>query len=145
MRSTHIIGSDNPPNSLKVLGEKVLIFGQGDLSKPFEVHIQEGNEGGGPPQHHHPWDEAFYVLEGEVEISIADTAHTLGPGSYVHIPAGTTHAYTNKSATTKLLAVVSDSRGGKLFEELDAAADQLPENGTLLNEIAGRLDVHFEA
>ena len=143
MRPIHVIGSDNPPNELNVLGESVLIYGQGDLSKPFEVHIQEGNEGGGPPPHHHPWDEAFFVLEGEVEISIEGNARTMGAGSYVHIPAGTVHAYTNKSEPTKLLAVVSDSRGGELFEELDAVANHLPENPGLINEIAGTLDVHF--
>ncbi len=144
MRQTHVISTDNSPNELNVLGEKILILGQGDLSKPFEVHIQEGHIGGGPPPHHHPWDEAFYVLEGEVEIAVENNTRTLGPGSYVHIPAGTVHAYTNKSGLTKLLAVVSDSRGGKLFEAFDAVADQLPGNGQLLNEIAGQLDVHFQ-
>ena len=144
MRPAHVIEAGNPPAELSVLGERVLIFGQGDLSKPFEVHIQEGHAGGGPPAHHHPWDEAFFVLEGEVEISIENVARTLGPGSYVHIPAGTVHAYTNRSDTTKLLAVVSDSRGGKLFEALDANAEKLPGDGALLNEIAGSLDVHFQ-
>ena len=143
MRSPHIIDGKNPPPPLTVLGEKVLIFGQGDLSKPFEVHIQEGKEGGGPPPHHHPWDEAFFVLEGSVEVSIDGDAQTLGRGSYVHIPADTVHAYTNKSEKTILLAVVSDSRGGKLFEALDSVSDRLPEDTALLNDIAGKLNVHF--
>ena len=128
---------------MSVLGETVKILGQGDLSKPFEVHIQEGEEGGGPPPHFHPWDEAFYVLEGEVEIATNEATHRLGPGGYVHIPAGTVHADTNKSSPTKLLAVVSDSRGGALFEALDKHAEQLPKNPQLINKIAGELDVHF--
>ncbi len=143
MRTPHVIDAKNPPAPLNVLGEKVLIFWQGDLTKPFEVHIQEGKEGGGPPPHHHPWDEAFFVLEGAVEISIDGAAQTLGPGSYVHIPADTIHAYTNKSEKTVLLAVVSDSRGGNLFEELDAVSDRVPQDAALLNDIAGKLDVRF--
>ena len=143
MRQTHIVEAANPPSELTVLGETVQIFGQGDFSKRFEVHIQEGEEGGGPPPHFHPWDEAFYVLEGEVEVTTNHATHRLGPGGYVHIPAGTVHAYTNKSSPTKLLAVVSDSRGGALFEALDAQAEHLPKNPELINKIAGELDVHF--
>ena len=51
MRLNHVISGAQPPTELSVLGESVWVFGQGDASKPFEVHIQEGRRGGGPPPH----------------------------------------------------------------------------------------------
>ena len=76
MRQSHIITKDKLPEPLNVLGETVTVLAAGDTTKPFEVHVQEGVEGGGPPLHSHPWDEAFYILEGEVEM---DSNYALEP------------------------------------------------------------------
>jgi mannose-6-phosphate isomerase-like protein (cupin superfamily) len=40
--------------------------------------------GGGPPPHiHHREDEAFWVLEGELEVVVGETTFKAGPGSFV--------------------------------------------------------------
>lgn len=70
MRTVHVLQS--PPASVNVVGEKITVLAGGDLSKPFEMHIQEGIQGGGPPPHFHPWDEAFYVVDGQVEVTVED-------------------------------------------------------------------------
>lgn len=143
MRAHHVVSAARPHGTLSVLGETVTIFGQGDDSKPFEVHIQEGQRGGGPPPHHHPWDEAFFVLEGQVSLSLAGEVHLLGPGSYAHMPAGTVHAYENVSETAKLLAVVSDCRGGQMFAALDERVRVLPEDLPLVQEVGRDYGVEF--
>lgn len=119
MRTVHVIEPEKKPDPVNVVGETITILAGGDLSKPFEVHIQEGVQGGGPPLHFHPWDEAFYVIDGQVEVTVAGKATTVFPGGYVHIPAGTVHAYKNISATAKMIGVVSDPRGGQFFAALD--------------------------
>ena len=35
----------------------------------------------GPPLHHHPFDEAFYVLEGEITFQLREELFTAGPGA----------------------------------------------------------------
>jgi quercetin dioxygenase-like cupin family protein len=121
MRTVHVIEPERTPDPVNVVGEAITILAGGDLTKPFEMHIQEGVQGGGPPLHFHPWDEAFYVIDGQVEVTVAGKATTIFPGGYVHIPAGTVHAYKNISATAKMIGVVSDPLGGQFF----AAMDQL--------------------
>lgn len=121
MRTVHVIEPEKTPDPVNVVGEAITILAGGDLTKPFEMHIQEGVQGGGPPPHFHPWDEAFYVIDGQVEVTVAGKATTIFPGGYVHIPAGTVHAYKNISATAKMIGVVSDPLGGQFF----AAVDQL--------------------
>lgn len=141
MRTVHIIEADKTPKSVNVVGEAITILAGGDLTKPFEVHIQEGVQGGGPPPHYHPWDEAFYVMDGQVEVTVEGKSTTVATGGYVHIPAGTVHAYKNISASAKILGVVSDPRGGKFF----AAVDQLkvPEDLPRILEIAKQFDLVF--
>lgn len=54
--------------------------------------MQEGPEGAGPPPHAHPWDESFYVTRGSVLFCADGAKHAAGPGTFVHVPAGTVHA-----------------------------------------------------
>lgn len=141
MRTVHVIEPEQTPGPVNVVGEAITILAGGDLSKPFEMHIQEGVQGGGPPPHFHPWDEAFYVIDGQVEVTVEGTSTTVSSGGYVHIPGGAIHAYKNISATAKMIGVVSDPRGGQFF----AAMDQLkvPEDLSRIVEVAERYGVTF--
>jgi quercetin dioxygenase-like cupin family protein len=63
----------------------------------FEVHSAQES---GVPLHEHAWDEAFYVLDGEYDISYVDeddeVRHVAAtPGTFVHVPGGAIHAYKN--------------------------------------------------
>jgi mannose-6-phosphate isomerase-like protein (cupin superfamily) len=60
-----------------------LVFGMGEWM------------GSGPPQLHvhHEDDEAWHVLEGQVEFRFADGVETVGPGTTVFVPAGVAHTY----------------------------------------------------
>ena len=141
MRTVHVIEPEKKPGPVNVVGETITILAGGDLSKPFEMHIQEGVQGGGPPPHFHPWDEAFYVIDGQVEVTVEGKSTTVSSGGYVHIPGGAIHAYKNISATAKMIGVVSDPRGGQFF----AAMDQLkvPEDLSRIVEVAERYGVTF--
>ena len=57
-------------------------------------------EGGPPPHVHHREDEAFYVLEGELEFMTEDGTIRAGAGSFVHVPKGTLHTYKNVGMTS---------------------------------------------
>ena len=139
MRTVHVLQS--PPASVNVVGEKITVLAGGDLSKPFEMHIQEGIQGGGPPPHFHPWDEAFYVVDGQVEVTVEGTSTTVSAGGYVHIPAGAIHAYKNVSPTAKMIGVVSDPRGGLFFTAMDRF--KVPEDLPRIFEVAERFGVTF--
>ena len=141
MRTVHVIDAGNVPAPVNVVGETITILAGGDLSKPFEVHILEGVKGGGPPPHFHPWDEAFLVIDGQVEVTVEGKATTISPGGYVHIPGGSVHAYKNISPTAKIIGVVSDPRGGQFFAAMDRF--KVPEDLPRILEVAKRYDVTF--
>jgi len=64
--------------------------------------------GGGPPAHHHDfYDEAFYVLSGEMEFRVdGETAH-VAPGSMALVPRGAVHSFRNPSTKPARMLVVT--------------------------------------
>ena len=50
----------------------------------------------GPPLHRHDFDEAFYVLEGELTFQRDEELGTAGPGELVFAPRGAVHTLANR-------------------------------------------------
>jgi quercetin dioxygenase-like cupin family protein len=51
---------------------------------------------GGPPRHiQRREDGAFWVLEGELDISVGEQTFRASAGSFVHLPKGVLHSYQN--------------------------------------------------
>ena len=65
--------------------------------------------GGGPPPHLHAnEDEAFCVLEGEVEFLLGEDTVPAGVGTCVHAPKGTLHTFRNVGTSpSRVLAVIT--------------------------------------
>ena len=64
----------------------------------------------GPPLHRHDFDEAFYVLEGELTFQVVDELVTAGPGELVFAPRGVAHTFANLSDARPLHACVHAGR-----------------------------------
>jgi len=97
--------------------------------------------GGGPPPHiHRNEDEAFYVLEGEVEFLLGDRIVTGGAGDFVNVPRGTVHRFHNAgSAQARLILTFTPAGIEKFFEEtLDRAKDPNQPPPGNLQEVAAR-------
>ena len=78
---------------IDVLGVRITVLAANTATQGYEITLQEGDEGAGPPPHSHDWDESFYVLRGAVEIVCAGKRAELGAGALVHVPRGTVHGY----------------------------------------------------
>jgi len=61
-----------------------------------------------PPHVHHGSDEAFYVLDGVLEVLEGEERRTLAAGNLAFIPAGTVHTFANRGpGQTRVLAVMT--------------------------------------
>ena len=76
--------------------------------------------GGGPPPHiHRREDETFYVVEGEITIQIGDERRVAKAGTFVHMPIGNLHAFTNDTdQPAKLLISFAPAGLEKMFVEV---------------------------
>jgi mannose-6-phosphate isomerase-like protein (cupin superfamily) len=73
---------------------------------------------GGPPPHiHHREDEAFWVLEGDLEVVVGE--NRFGAGSFVHLPKGVLHSCQNVGAgPARFLTLMVPAGLEKFFEEV---------------------------
>ena len=65
-------------------------------------------EGFGPPRHvHHREDEAFYLLEGEIDVECGDRRWSAGRGAVVFLPHGIPHAFIVSNGPVRGLQITS--------------------------------------
>ena len=57
-------------------------------------------DGGPPPHIHHDQIETFYILEGEMEITVGNQVYEAKAGDFVHVSKDTPHSFKNRSRTT---------------------------------------------
>jgi quercetin dioxygenase-like cupin family protein len=67
--------------------------------------------GAGPPLHHHDFDEAFYVLEGELTFRLREETVKAGPGDLVFAPRGVPHTFANLSGSPARQLIVCTPAG----------------------------------
>jgi quercetin dioxygenase-like cupin family protein len=65
----------------------------------------------GPGLHQHNFDEAFYVLAGEVTFQVGDDRHVLGPRQLAWMPRNTRHSFSNAGAEPAAGLTVSTPGG----------------------------------
>jgi len=66
-----------------------------------------------PPMHvHADEDEAFYVLEGEVELKVGGAVVRATPGTFALAPSGSPHAFRVCTPSARMLVITSSASGG---------------------------------
>ena len=73
-----------------------------------------------PPHIHTNCEEAFYVLDGEVEFSLGATTAIGRPDTFVLVPGGVAHTFSNAGTTQARLLVIHAPAMDAYFEELQA-------------------------
>jgi quercetin dioxygenase-like cupin family protein len=104
------------------------------LFSMFEVSDPVG--AGAPPHIHRNDSEAFYVLEGEYEVTVEGITETAGPGTFIYVPRDIVRSYRNSGeVTARMLLITAQSGHENFFREVDALADF---DARALYEIANR-------
>jgi quercetin dioxygenase-like cupin family protein len=115
-----IVTPDTYARPLNVVGEEITVLATNDVTQGYEIFLQRGDEGTGPPPHSHDWDESFYVIKGNVEIRYGDQTVSAKPGTLVHLPAGTVHAFQFGSGGGEMISITSQNgRAAQMFKSID--------------------------
>jgi quercetin dioxygenase-like cupin family protein len=115
--------------TLDIVGEHVTVLASGEATGGYELFLQRGPEGSGPPPHSHPWDEAFYVTRGQIDFGIDAESMTALPGTLVHLPAGTVHWFRFGKGGGEMFSLTSRLGASKMFA--DIAREVAPANPDL--------------
>jgi quercetin dioxygenase-like cupin family protein len=75
--------------------------------------------GGGPPSHvHSREEEGFYVLEGEITLTVNGERVVATAGMFANMPVGTPHSFNNESSKpARMLISVAPAGLEKMFFE----------------------------
>lgn len=133
-----IVAPENYAAPLDIVGERVTVLASGEATQGYEIFLQRGPEGSGPPPHSHPWDESFYVVKGAIDFGIGAESQTAAPGTLVHLPAGTEHWFRFGPGGGEMISMTSRVGASHMFT--DMAKEIAPENPDLakLAEVGGR-------
>jgi quercetin dioxygenase-like cupin family protein len=124
-----VVSPEDRTRSLSVVGAHITVLASEAQTGSHEISSQAGPEGSGPPSHNHPWDEAFYVMRGEVAFGIGDRESLAVEGTLVQVPGGTTHCFRYGRGGGETLSMTSGEGASAFFTDLERNVS--PENPDL--------------
>lgn len=124
--------------ALNIVGEQVTVLASGERTEGYEVFLQRGPEGSGPPPHSHPWDESFFVLKGQIEFGIGSESMSATPGTLVHLPAGSIHWFRFGVGGAEMLSMTSRLGASQMFADLAREVAPVNPDVAKLAEVGGR-------
>lgn len=139
-----VVKPDDRRTALNVLGTKVTVLVSESDSKVQQITLQSGVEGMGPPPHSHDWDESFYVTQGQIQFTCAGQTTMCFAGTFVHVPAGTVHAFSYGPGGGEMLEITAaGSKAIQMFSALDRELPPGAPDVPKVLQVAGEYGVEF--
>ena len=113
------------------LGNRFTLKAGGEQTQGRLAVLEQVCGGAPPPLHVHARDhEAFYVLDGSVDLYLGDDVHSVGAGAFCLVPPGTPHTFASTSPEpARMLLLVAPSGFEAFLAEVERAfpeADGMP-------------------
>jgi len=97
-----------------------------DTRGQFALMEQVTRKGNVPPRHiHHREDETFYVVEGEMTLSVGDKTIKAMAGTMVFAPRDVAHSFTIDSEQVRILVMVAPAGAEGFFQECSVPAPSM--------------------
>lgn len=123
---------------LEVLGDRIVVKTPGsETDGRFSLLEFTTPKDGGPPPHRHAWREGYWILEGEIEFTIAGESQTLTPGSWVVVPGGVVHTSKVLSESARYLMFAEPAGVEAFLAEVQEQTADDPTNLEKILRIAG--------
>jgi len=130
---------------LHVLGMPLTMLCEArETSGAWSLFEEEVPHGMGPPPHRHDWDEAYYILDGEVEFTIDGRSVQSSRGDFNYLPRGTVHGFKGASeGPARVLIFAAPAHGSEFFHELNEQVRRVPDDVGKIPEIGQRHGIEF--
>ena len=143
MTATIVKAGERRP--LNVLGMPLTMLCEaGETGGHWSLFEEEVPLGMGPPAHRHDWDEAYYILDGQVEFMIDGKPVTSDKGDFNYLPRGTVHGFKGASeAPARVLIFAAPAHGSEFFHEVNDEVLRVPEDLSKIPHIGQRHGIEF--
>ena len=97
-----------------------------------------------PPHTHAKEEEGYFVLDGELTLTIGDQSRALRPGDFGHVAPRTVHGYANAgTAPVRFLAWTVGGPIDRFFEAMSERVKEMPRDAGAMAEITARFGVEM--
>src|SRR4051812_3459688 len=143
MPATIVKAGERSP--LNILGMPLTMLCEAsETGGAWSLFEEEVALGMGPPPHRHDWDEAYYILEGEVDFEVDGQLVQSAKGDFNYLPRNTVHGFKGASESpARVLIFAAPAHGSEFFHELNEEVHRLPEDGAKIPEIGARHGIQF--
>lgn len=143
MPATIVKAGDRAP--LNILGMPLTMLCEAsETGGSWSLFEEEVPHGMGPPPHRHDWDEAYYILDGEIDFEVDGQPVKSSKGDFNYLPRNTVHGFKGASESpARVLIFAAPAHGSEFFRELNDEIRSLPEDGSKIPEIGERHGIHF--
>jgi quercetin dioxygenase-like cupin family protein len=106
----------------------------------YEVTDTAGN---GAPLHSHPWDETFYIVEGEMEVQVGNCKALAVAGTSLFVPANVAHNFKICSPTIRVLVTIAPAAAEAFYREVGEKVTSLPPDPEVFGAICEKHNVRL--
>ena len=130
---------------LRVMGAAVrFLCGADKTDREWSLMEVELPERAGPPPHDHPWDEAYYVVAGEVRFQLDGREQTFTAGDFIYAPGGTVHGFQGASPEpARIIIFDAPAHAESFFREVHREVKEMPRDMHKALAIGERHEIHF--
>jgi quercetin dioxygenase-like cupin family protein len=145
MKKRPVVVASGAAGAMSVMGGQVSFLCRGEHTggvwSLLETSLPKGS---GPPPHDHPWDECYYVVEGQVRFTIEGREQLVGAGDFIYTPAGTLHGFSAESERpARMLIFDAPSHAEGFFREVEREVKEMPADFAKLPAIGDRHGIRF--
>ena len=143
MGATIVRAGERKP--LNVLGMPLTMLCEAsDTNGSWSLFEEEVPLGMGPPPHRHDWDEAYYILDGEIDFVIEGDTVTSKRGDFNYLPRGTIHGFKGSSdSPARVLIFAAPAHGSEFFHELSEQVRKTPDDLAKIPVIGRQHGIEF--
>lgn len=131
--------------ALQVMGAGVRFLCAADKTdKTWSLMEVELPARAGPPPHDHPWDEAYYVVEGEVRFFLDGRDQLVKAGDFIYAPGGTLHGFQGASERpARMIIFDAPAHAESFFRDVDREVKEMPRDMAKVPAIGKRHQINF--
>ena len=143
MAATIVKAGDRKP--LNVLGMPLTMLCEAsETNGNWSLFEEEVPLGMGPPAHRHDWDEAYYILAGQVDFVIDGASVRSNRGDFNYLPRGTVHGFKGGSETpARVLIFAAPAHGSEFFHQISEQVRKTPDDLAKIPEIGRQHGIEF--
>jgi quercetin dioxygenase-like cupin family protein len=130
---------------MSVLGANVRFLLQAaKTNNTFSLMEVELPRDQGPPPHDHPWDEAYYIIDGDVWFMVDGKEEVFSTGDFVYAPGGTAHSFRGAGdKPARVLVFDAPATAEGFFRDAAREIVSFPEDLAKVPEIGARHQMRF--